>query len=263
MPQEPRSTSTLSLTNRSSQLTEDDMDYLRTAQLEPSSNSDLIQPNIGSRNQERTNRGAEGETSLQTGDLVALGMAEEGAVTTAQQAQYDESSDASFRRLVEQGRSGEPATSSMDVSARYSYDVDERIGNEDSSTVTPSNRSRQGPQSHGRGTDETGTAEHTSTVTSQSDIEEDDEVVVVDQMDDLPSAEIILLHIHEPPVPRPIVQQAFSFADRSNAPVSEEELLSFERQPLEAQRHTVQVFFNEIVSMAFSDDIAVLEESFA
>ena len=256
MPQESRSTSTLSLTNRSSQLTEDDMDYLRTAQLEPSSNSDPIQPNIGSRNQELANRGAEGETSLQTGQLVALGMAEEGAVTTVQQAQYDEGLDASFRLLVEQGRSGEPATSSMDVSAPYSHGIDERISNEDSSTVTPSNRSRQGPQSHGRCTDETRTAEHTSTVTditdgtSPSDIDEGDEGMGGDQMDNhLPSAEIILLHIHQPPTPRPIVQQAFIFADHSDVPVSEEELLNFERQPLEAQRHTLKVFFKEFANM--------------
>ena len=269
MPQESRSTPTLSPTNRIFQLTEDDLDYLRTAQLEPSTNSDSIRPNIDSRSQELANPGAEGETSVQTGQLVALGMAEEGAVTTAQQAQYDEGLDASFRLLVEQGRSGEPATSSMDVSAP-SHGINERISIEDSSTVTPSNRSRQGPQSHDRCTDETRTAEHTSTATdvtdgtSVSSIDGGEEVIGGDHMNNLPPpAEIILLHIHEPPVPPDIVQQAFLFADHTDVPVSDEELLSFERQPLEAQRHTLKVFFKEFVNMGFSDDIAGLGESFA
>lgn len=256
MPQRSRSTSTPSPTNGISQLTEDDLNSLRTAQLESYSNSDPTQPNIGLRDQERANRGAEGESWLQTGQLVALGMAEEGAITTGQRAQYDEGSDASFRRLVEQGRSGEPATSSMDVSAPYSRGIDERISNEDSSTVTPSNRSRQGPQSHDRYTNETRTAEHTSTVTditdgsSLSDIDDGDEVMEGDQMDNLPpSADTILLHILEPPTPPHIVEQAFLFADHSDVPVSEEELLSFERQPLEAQKHTLKVFFKEFANM--------------
>ena len=195
-------------------------------------------------------------------------MAEEGPFTTGQQAQYDERLDASFRLLVEQGRSGEAATSSMVVSAP-SHGIDERISIEDSSTVTPSNWSRQRPQSHGHGTDETRTAEHASTMTdvtdepALSDTDEDDRNQIGILPPSPPSVEMILLHINEPPTPRQFVQEVFEFADQSDVPVSEEELLCFERQPPEVQKKYVKVFLKEFVYMRLSNDIAGLEESFA
>ena len=79
------------------------------------------------------------------------------------------------------------------------------------------------PQSHSRCTDETRTAEHTSTVTATSDgtslpdLDEGDEVIGEDQIDYLPpQADITLHHILEPPTPPHIVQQAFWFADQSD-----------------------------------------------
>ena len=256
MPQVSRFTPTPSPTNRISNLTEDDLDYLPNAQLEPSSNPDPIRPNIGSRNQEHTSRGAERETGLQIEQLVAFGMAEDGAITTVQTARYDEDSDASFRRRVKRGRSEEPATSSMEVSDQYYHSSDGRMSTEHTLTVTLSNRSTQNPQSHGHCTDETRTAEHTSTVTdttdgtSLPDIDEGDEGIEEGQIDHLPpQADITLHHILEHPVPPNIVQRAFSFADQSDVTVTEQELLNFELQPLEAQKHAIKVFFKEFANL--------------
>ena len=265
MPQVSRFTPTPSPTNRISNLTEDDLDYLPNAQLEPSSNPDPIRPNIGSRNQEHTSRGAERETGLQIEQLVAFGMAEDGAITTVQTARYDEDSDASFRRRVKRGRSEEPATSSMEVSDQYYHSSDGRMSTEHTLTVTLSNRSTQNPQSHGHCTDETRTAEHTSTVTdttdgtSLPDIDEGDEVIGEDQIDHIdhlpPQANIILHHFREYPVPPNIVQRAYSFADQSDVTVTEEEFLSFERQSLEAKKHTLKVFFKELAYLETANDI--------
>ena len=256
MPQVSRFTPTPPPTNGFSQLTADDLNCLRNAQLETSSKPDRIRANIGSRNQEHANDGQECESGLQTEQLVAFGMAEEGAIKTLKTARYDEDSEASFRRRVKQGRSEEPATSSMEVSDPYYQGIDERMSTEHTSIVTPSNRSTQKPHSHGRCTDETRTAEHTSAVTvttdgtSLPDIGEGDEVIGGDQVDNLPpQADITLHHILEPPTPPHIVQQAFWFADQSDVPVTEEELLCFERQPLEAQKHTLKVFFKELANM--------------
>ena len=183
-------------------------------------------------------------------------MAEEGAITPVQTTRYDEDSDASFRRRVKLGRSEEPATSSMEVSDPYYHGIDERMNAEHTSAITSNNRSTHKPQSHSRCTDETRTAEHTSTVTTTTDgtslpdIDEGDEVIVEDQIDHLPpQADITLHHIHEPPTPPGIVQEAFWYAERSNVHVTEEELLAFERQPLEAKKHTFKVFFKELSNM--------------
>ena len=256
MPQESRLTPTRPPTNRISQLTRDDLIHLRNAHLEPSSNPYTSRPYIGSRNKEHMNRGAERETGLQTEQVLAFGMAEEGAVTTVKKARYDEGSDASFRRLVKGGRSGEPATSSMEVSGPYYHGIDDRMSTGHTSTVTPSN---QKPHSHGRCTDESRTAEHTSTVTdttdgtSQTDIEGEDDEIVEDGIDQLPpQVDNTLLHILELPTPPNIIQLAYSMADRTDVTVTEEEHRSFQRQPLEAQRHAVRVFFKELVYSGFS-----------
>ena len=242
MPQESRFTLTPPHTHRFSQRTADDLNCLRNAQLEPSSKPDRVQANIGSRNQEYANDEQECDSGLQTEQLVAFRVAGEGAITTVQKARYDEGSDASFRRRVTLRRSEEPPTSSMEMHIEHT------------STITPSNRSTQKPHSHSR-TDETRSAEHTSTVTgttdetSLPDIVETDEVIGEDQNDHLPPQANILDHIFEPQTPPHIVQQAFQFADQSDVSVTEEELQTFERQTLEDQKHTLKVFFKELVNM--------------
>lgn len=258
MPQESCLTATRPPTNRISQLTGNDLIHLLNAQLESISNPDAIRPNIGSRNQEHANDGQECKTGLQPEQVVAFEMAEEGAITTVQTGGYDEDSEASFRRLVKRGRSGELATSSMEVSAGYDHGIDERMSTGHTSTVTPSIRSMQRSRSHGRGTDETRTAEHTSTVTditdgtSLPDIDEEDDETE-DGTDHLPpQVDITLLHMLEPPTPLGIVQLACSMADQTDVTVTEEEHRSFQRQPLEVQRHSVRVFFKELADSQFS-----------
>ena len=61
--------------------------------------------------------------------------------------------------------------------------------------------------------------------------------------------DIALEHIYIPPTPLNIVEQAFLFADNSDIILTDEEFFNFERQPLEAQRHTLNVFFKELTNM--------------
>ncbi len=253
MPQEPRFTTTPPPTNKISQLTEDDLDCLRNAQLEPPLKPNPVQSNTGSRNQEHANRGAQRETGVRKEQLVAFGAAEEEAITTLQTARYDEGSEASFRRRLQQGRSERPATSSMEVSDPYDHGNDETMSTEHTPTVTRSKRSTQNPQSYGHCTDETGTAEHTSTVisitdrTSLPDIDRVDEVTGEDQISNLPpQANITLDHILERPTPPSIVETAIRKADQSVVPLTDEEYLNFKTQPIEAQKHTLKVYFKEL-----------------
>ena len=253
MPQESRLTATRPPRNRISQLTGNDLIHLLNAQLQPISNPDPLRPNIGLRNQEHANDGQECETGLQPEQVGAFEMAEEGAITTVQTGGYDEDSEASFRRRVKRGRSGELATSSMEVSAAYDHGTDERMSTGHTSTVTPSIRSMQRSRSHGRGTDESRTAEHTSTVTditdgtSLPDIEEEDDEIAEGQIDHLPpQVDITLDHILELPTPTPFIQLVYSMADRTDVTVTEEEHRSFQRQPLEVRRHIVRAFFREL-----------------
>ena len=245
MPQEPCFTSSPPPTNSTSQSAEDDLDCLRNAQLEASSKPDPIQANTGSRNQEHANRGAQHETGVRTEQLLASGVADEEAITTVQTARYDEASEARFRRILQEERRERPATSSMEIADLYD---DGTMSTGHTSTVTPSKRSTQNPQSYGHG--------HTSTVlsntdgTSQPDMGRMDEVIEEDQISNLPpQADITLDYIFEPPTPLSIVEQAFRFADNSDRTLTDEEYSSFERQPFEAQKHTLKVFFKELAYM--------------
>ncbi len=250
MPQEPRFTSSPPPTNSISQSAEDDLNCLRNAQLESSSNPDPIQANTSSRNQEHANRGAQYETGVRTEQLLASGVADEEAITTVQTARYDEASEARFRRILQEERRERPATSSMEIADPYD---DGTMSTGHTSTVTPSKRSTQNPQSYRHGTDETGTAEHTSTVSSNTDgtsVPDTDREDEVTEEDNLPTqADITLDYIFEPPTPLSIVEQAFRFADNSDRTLTDEEYSSFERQPFEAQKHTLKVFFKELAYM--------------
>ena len=237
-------------TNRISRSAEDD---LRNAQLEPSLTPDPIRANTGSRNQEHGNRGAQHETGVGTEQLLAFGAAEEEAITTVQTARYDEASEAKFRQILQERRE-RPVTSSMEIADPYDRSNDGTRSTEHTSTVTPSMQSTQNPQSHDHGTDETGTAEHTSTVpsntvgTSLIDVERPpDELIEEDEIGNLPvQDDLTLQHIYTPQTPLNIVEQAFRFADNSDVVLTDEEYLNFERQPFEAQRHTLNVFFREL-----------------
>ena len=257
MPQEPRFTTTSPPTNEISQSAEDDSNCLRNAQLEPSLNPDPIRANTDSRNQEHANRGAQHETGVRTEQLLASGAAEEEAIMTVQTARYDE---AWFHRLLQEGRSERPATSSMEIAHPYDHSNDGTMSTEHISTVTPSKRSTQNPQSYGNGTDETGTAEHTSKVpsntdgTSMPDMDRPDETTGEDHISNLPAqADIILDHISVPPVPPNIIERALRYADQRDVPLPDEEFLRFERQPFEAQKHTMRVFFKEMAYMEMAN----------
>ena len=252
MPQEPRFTTTPPPTSQITQSGEDSLDRLRKAQLEPSVKPSPIRANTGSREQEHSNRGAQPETGVQTEQLLAFGAAEEEAITTIQTTRYDEASEASFRRILQEERRDRPATSSMEIAEPYDRSNDGTISTEHTSTVTPSKRSTQNPQSYSHGTDETGTAEHTSEApsntdgTSLPDVDRADEVIG-DPVSNLPAqANIILDHIYQPLTPLNIVEEAFRLADNTAATLTDEEYLNFERQPFEAKRHTMRVFFKEL-----------------
>jgi len=255
MPQEPRFTITPPPTNIISQSAEDDLDCLRNAQLESSLKSDPVRADTGSGDQEHMNRGAQHETGVRTEQLLALGAAEEEVITTIQIARYDEASEAGFRRILQEERRERPATSSMEIADPYDPSNDGTRSTDHTSTVTPSKRSTQNPQSYSHGTDESGTAEHTSEVPSHTDgtsLPEDrtDDVIEEDPISNLPAqADIILDHISVPPTPLNIVEQAFQFADNSDVTLTDEEYFNFERQPFEAQRHTLNVFFKELANM--------------
>ena len=245
MPQEPRFTITPPPTNKTSQSAEDGLDCLRNAQLEPSLKLDPIRANTNSRNQEHANRGAQHETGIRKEQLPAFGAVEEEAITTVQPARFDEASEARFRWVLQDERSERPATSSMEISDPSN---DGTMSTEHTSTVTFSKRSMQ---SHG--TNKTGTDEHTSTGpsntdrTSLPDPDRVEEVPGEDHISNLPpQANITLHHIFEPPTPPNIVEVALQIADSSDVTLTEEEYLSFKRQPFEAQQHTVQVYLREL-----------------
>ena len=252
MPQEPRFTITPPPTNKTSQSAQDGWDCLRNAQLEPSLRPDPIQANNSSRNQEHANRGAQHETGVRTEQLLAIGAAEEEAITTVQTARYDEASEARFHWILQERRE-RPATSSMEIANLHDHSNDGTMSNDHISTVIPSKRSTQNPQSYGHGTDETETAERTSRGpsntdrTSLPDTDRVDEVIREDDIGNLPAqADITLDHIFEPPTPPSIVEVALRIADSSDVTLTEEEHLSFKMQPFDAQRHTVQVFLKEL-----------------
>ena len=235
------------------QSSEDNLDRLRKAQLETSLEPSPIQANTGSRKQEHSNSGAQPETGIRTEQLLAFGAAEEEAITTVHTALYDEASEASFCRILQEERRDRPATSSMEIAEPYDHSNDGTMSTEHTSTVTPSKRSTQNPQSYSHGTDETGTAEHTSFAPSNTDgtslpaVDRADEVIEDYPLSNLPAqADITLLHIFEPPTPPNIVEKAFRLANNTAATLTEEEYLNFERQPFEAQRHTMRVFFKEL-----------------
>lgn len=253
MPQEPRFTTTPPPTSQITQSSEDSLDRLRKAQLETSLKPSPIQANTGSRKQEHSNSGAQPETGIRTEQLLAFGAAEEEAITTVHTALYDEASEASFCRILQEERRDRPATSSMEIAEPYDHSNDGTMSTEHTSTVTPSKRSTQNPQSYSHGTDETGTAEHTSEApsntdgTSLPDGDRPDEVIRVDPISNLPAqADIILDHIFQPLTPPNIVEEAFRLADNTAATLTDEEYLNFERQPFEAKRHTMRVFFKEL-----------------
>ena len=238
-------------TNRISRSAED---VLRNAQLEPSLTPDPMRVNTGSRNQEHANRGAQHETGVRTEQLLAFEEAEEEAI-----APYEES-EAGFRRFLQERRE-RPTTSSMEIADPGGHSNDGTTSTEHASTVTPSMRSTQNPQSYGHGTEKSGTAEHTSTVpsntdgTSVTDADRPDEVIGEPQIANFPvQDDIILEHIYIPPTPPNIVEQAFRFADNSDVVLTDEEYINFETQPFEAQRHTLHVFFRELVNMGFETD---------
>lgn len=259
MPQEPRFTITPPPTNNISQSAKDDLDCLRNAQLESSLKSDPIRADAGSGDQEYVNSGAQHETGVRTEQLLALGAAEEEVITTVQTARYDEASEAGFRRILQEERRERPATSSMEIADPYDPSNGGTRSTDHTSTVTPSKRSTQNPQSYSRGTDESGTAEHTSEVPSNTDgtslpdvdrPEEEEEEE--DTISDLPAqADITLDHISVPQTPLNIIEQAFQFADNSDVTLTDEEYFNFKRQPFEAQRHTLNVFFKELVNREF------------
>ena len=256
MPHEPCFTTDQPPTNQISQLTVDESERLRNAQLEPFLDTSPIQTNTGSRNQEHGNRGVQRKTGGHTEHLVALGGAEEEVITTVQTALYDEDSEASFRRQLEQERSERPATSSMGILEPYDDGNDETMSIEHTPTMIPSQRSTRNAQSYDRCTDETMTVGHTSIVisttdgTSLPDPNPVDEVAEEDHISNLPSqADITLNHIFEPPTPLGIVEQASWLADQSPSALTEEEFLNFKTQPIEAQKHTLKVYFKELASL--------------
>ena len=258
MPQEPRFTTTPPPTNEISHLIEDDLDCLRNAQLEPPLTPDPIRANTGSRNQEYANRGAQHETGVRTEQLLAFAAAEKEAITTVQTARYDETWEARFRRILQEERCERPATSSMEVATQHDLSNDGTMSTEHTSTVTPSKGSTQNPQSYGHGTDETGTAEHTSTVTSHTDgtslpdMDRVDEVAGEDYISNLPAqANITLDYISKPSVPPSIVEEVLWIADHSDVTLTDEEFVNFQRQPFEAQKHSMDVFFKEVVNMGW------------
>ena len=239
--------------NRISQSPED---VLRNAQLEPALAPDPMRVNTGSRNQEHANRGAQHETGVRTEQLLAFEVAEEEAI-----ARNDEASEARFRRFLQEERRERPTTSSMEIAYPCGHSNDGTTSTEHASTVTPSMRSTQNAQSYGHGTEMSGTAEHNSTVpsntddTSVTDADRPDEVMGEPQIANSPvQDDITLEHIYIPPTPPNIVEQAFRFADNSDVILTDEEYVNFERQPFEAQRHTLHVFFRELVNMDFEID---------
>ena len=56
-------------------------------------------------------------------------------------------------------------------------------------------------------------------------------------------------HIDVPPTSLKIVEEAFRFADKNDIILTNKENLNLERQPLEAQRQTLNVFFKELANM--------------
>ena len=232
-------------TNRISRSGED---ILRNAQLEPSLTSDPLRANTGSRNQEHGNLEAQHETGVRTEQLLAFGVAEE------------EAEEARFRRFLQEERRERPTTSSMEIADPYGHSNDGTRSTGHASTVTPSMRSTQNPQSYGHGTEESGTAEHTSTVPSNTDgtsLPDVDRVEegIEDQIATFPAQDDITLeHIYIPQTPLNIVEQAFRFAENSDVILTDEEYFNFERQPFEDQRHTLNVFFRELVNMGFETD---------
>ena len=271
MPQEPRFTTTPPPTSQITQSSEDNLDRLRKAQLETSLKPSPIRANTGSRKQEHSNSGAQPETGIRTEQLLAFGAAEEEAVTTVQTARYDEASEAKFRQILQEERRDRPATSSMEIADIYNRSNDGTMSTEHTSTVTPSKPSTQNLKSYSHGTDETGTAEHTSFAPSNTDgtslpdvvevIEEDPEVIEEYPLSNLPAqADITLDYIFAPPTPPTILDQINRFADNSDVTVTEEEHSNFDRQPLEARRHTFKVFFKEFTSKGLSDQLLNEEE---
>ena len=240
-------------TNRTSRSSED---IPHNAQLEPSSTTDPIRVNTGSRNQEHANRGAHHETGVRTEQLLALEVAEEEAIT-----RYDEASEARFHRFLQEERRERPTTSSMAIADPYGHSNDGTTSTEHASTVTPSMRSTQNPQSYGHGTEESGTVEHNSTVPSNTDgtsvtnVDRLDEMMEEAQIANVPAQDVIILeHINIPPTPLSIFEQAFQFADNSDVVLTDEEYFNFMGQPFDGQRHTLQVFFRELAIMGFEID---------
>ena len=149
----------------------------------------------------------------------------------------------------------------MEIADPYGHSNDGTTSTEHASTVTLSMRSTQNPQSYGHGTEESGTPEHYSTVpsntdgTSVTDVETPDAVIGEAQIANFPAQDDITLeHIYIPPTPLSIVEQAFRFADNSDVVLTDEEYFNFVGQPFEGQRHTLQVFFRELVNMGFETD---------
>ena len=157
-----------------------------------------VAANTRSPHQEHGDSGAQHETGVQTEQRLAFEVSEEEVI-----ARYDEASEASFRRFLQEEHRDRPTTSSMEIADPYGHSNDGIMSMEHTSTVTPSMRSTQNPQSYGHGTEESGIPEHYSTVPSNTDgtsvTDVDDEVIGEAQIANFPAQDDITLeHIYIP-----------------------------------------------------------------
>ena len=160
----------------------------------------------------------------QAEDSTAFSPAEEEAIRVAGTASYDAGLGVSWHQFLRDTNGETPPTSSMIVPEFHDRNSDEMRSAEDAPTITPSTR----PTSPGEGEEVPDEAEY--------------EMLP-------PQENIAHLHMFDPITPPSIVEQACRHADQSAVLLTEEEFQRFKLQPVEAQKHAIEVYFRDLAGL--------------